>query len=283
MNGSVSIARNTSIAFSTALSPSHGVELCAARPWTTIRITSTPLACTPMCRSVGSPVIAKSPPRPCARPRVGRALVELLGLLVGHADEPHADRVLVVDVLQRAHHRRQAALHVVGAAADQPVALDPRLELLGSPGTTSRWPWKTTQGASGRAAARLRRPARAARCDRGRAPRSRGIRATLDESCGGDEIVGPRGVVADQPLGQVALVDHQRPARSLARSAILRNGLPAALVALGHAAALGVLAGLLELVLGLLQALLAAQRRRASRARAPPRPAAARWPPATCR
>ena len=31
-NGSDSIARNTSMAFSTALSPSHGVELCAARP-----------------------------------------------------------------------------------------------------------------------------------------------------------------------------------------------------------------------------------------------------------
>ena len=28
-----------------------------------------------------------------------------------------------------AHHRRERALHVVGAAADQAVALDPRLEL----------------------------------------------------------------------------------------------------------------------------------------------------------
>ena len=94
LNGSDSIARNTSIAFSTALSPSHGVELCAARPWTTIRITSTPLASTPMCMSVGSPVIAKSPPSPRVDDRVGRALVELLGLLVGDADEPHAHAVL---------------------------------------------------------------------------------------------------------------------------------------------------------------------------------------------
>ena len=31
-NGRVSIRRNTSMAFSTALSPSHGVEPCAARP-----------------------------------------------------------------------------------------------------------------------------------------------------------------------------------------------------------------------------------------------------------
>ena len=60
MNGSVSIVRNTSTALSTALSPSQGVELCAARPWTVIRIASTPLAWMPMCRSVGSPVIAKS-------------------------------------------------------------------------------------------------------------------------------------------------------------------------------------------------------------------------------
>ena len=66
LNGSVSITRNVSIAFSTALSPSHGVELCAARPCTTIRIASTPLAWIPMCRLVGSPVIAKSPPSPRA-------------------------------------------------------------------------------------------------------------------------------------------------------------------------------------------------------------------------
>ena len=39
-------------------------------------------------------------------------------------------RVLARDVDERAHHRREAALHVVGAAADEPVALDPRRELL---------------------------------------------------------------------------------------------------------------------------------------------------------
>ena len=99
LKGSDSIARKTSIALSTALSPSHGVELWAARPWTTIRITSTPLAWMPMCMSVGSPVIAKSPPRPAGDDRVGGALVDLLGLLVGHADEPHAHAVLIGDVL----------------------------------------------------------------------------------------------------------------------------------------------------------------------------------------
>ena len=61
---------------------------------------------------------------------VGRARVDVLGLLVGHADEAHADRVLLAQVAQRAHHRREPALHVVGAAAVQPVALDPRRELL---------------------------------------------------------------------------------------------------------------------------------------------------------
>ena len=60
-NGSDSIWRNTSTAFSTALSPTHGVEPCAAVPPTSIRMASTPLASTPTCRSVGSPVMAKSP------------------------------------------------------------------------------------------------------------------------------------------------------------------------------------------------------------------------------
>ncbi len=63
-NGRDSIRRNTSIAFSTALSPSHGVEPCAARPCTISRQASTPLAWMPTCRFVGSPVIAKSPTRP---------------------------------------------------------------------------------------------------------------------------------------------------------------------------------------------------------------------------
>ena len=45
-----------------ALSPSHGVEPWAALPLTSIRSASTPLAATPISMSVGSPVIAKSPP-----------------------------------------------------------------------------------------------------------------------------------------------------------------------------------------------------------------------------
>ena len=61
--------------------------------------------------------------------RVDGARVEVVGLLVGHADEAHAHLVLVGGVADGAHHRRQRALHVVGAAADQAVALDARLEL----------------------------------------------------------------------------------------------------------------------------------------------------------
>jgi len=59
-NGSVSMRRKASWALRIALSPSHGVEPCAAVPEMLTRIASTPLAWTPMCRSVGSPVIAKS-------------------------------------------------------------------------------------------------------------------------------------------------------------------------------------------------------------------------------
>ena len=61
LNGSVSIRRKASWALRIALSPSHGVEPCAATPLTTARTASTPLAWMPMCRSVGSPVSAKSP------------------------------------------------------------------------------------------------------------------------------------------------------------------------------------------------------------------------------
>ena len=64
MKGIDSIRRKTSIAFRTALSPSHGVEPWAEVPNTRMRMASTPLASTPTCRSVGSPVIAKSPTWP---------------------------------------------------------------------------------------------------------------------------------------------------------------------------------------------------------------------------
>ena len=63
-NGSDSMPRKTSTAFTIALSPSHGVAPCAERPPIARRMASTPLACTPTWRLVGSPVIAKSPTKP---------------------------------------------------------------------------------------------------------------------------------------------------------------------------------------------------------------------------
>ena len=129
-NGRDSIRRKTSIAFRTALSPSHGVEPCAERPWTWRRKASTPLAWTPTCRSVGSPVIAKSPPKP---PRTTSS-IERVSMSSDSSSGTQTKRtrtvVLLGEVAQRAHHRGEAALHVVGAAAVEPVALDPRRELL---------------------------------------------------------------------------------------------------------------------------------------------------------
>ena len=129
LKGSVSMRRKASCALRIALSPSHGVEPWAAVPEICRRTASTPLAWTPMCRSVGSPVSAKSAVQALLDEDVGRAPRDVLGLLVGDADEAHADLVLRGDVLERAHHGRQRALHVVGAAADEPVALDARGEL----------------------------------------------------------------------------------------------------------------------------------------------------------
>ena len=61
--------------------------------------------------------------------RVGGALLDLLGLLVRRTQKADAHGVLFGRLAHGAHHGRQPALHVVGAAADQPVALDARVEL----------------------------------------------------------------------------------------------------------------------------------------------------------
>ena len=53
----------------TAFWPSQGVEPWAARPCTSNRTTSAPLAWTPICRSVGSPQIANSPRLPASASR----------------------------------------------------------------------------------------------------------------------------------------------------------------------------------------------------------------------
>ena len=263
-NGSDSMLRNASIAFSTALSPSHGVELWAARPSTSIRIASTPLASTPICMSVGSPVIAKSPVRPRAQDCVGRALIELLGLLIGNADESDVNSLLAFDVLQRAHHRGQSALHVVGTAADQPIAIDHGLELLSPPRYNVEMSVQDHARDTGRPGGTdLREQHRqpvvimAVHLD------VAGFEPSLHKSCGGDKLFRARGVIRDQPLRQDSLVQHRpRIGPRLVRLLMTRSTfgdqqepLEPALIPLRHAPALSVIAGRLELALGALQPL----------------------------
>ena len=130
-NGSDSMLRKTSCALSTALSPSHGVAPWAATPPTSSRSASTPFASTPICRSVGSPVIAKSPMKPLStRWSLPRSLSSS-DSSSPTMPEPHPDPVLVPHRGGGQQHRRQRPLHVVGAAPVEPVALDPRVELPG--------------------------------------------------------------------------------------------------------------------------------------------------------
>src|SRR5215218_6156570 len=114
-NGSDSILRKTSIALRTALSPSQGVAPWAAVPPTSSRSARTPLASIPMCRSVGSPVIAKSPTKP----------------LSTRWSEPRSE--LSSDSSSPTIPSRTRALHVVRAAPNQPIAGGLRHELPGVP------------------------------------------------------------------------------------------------------------------------------------------------------
>ena len=214
LNGSDSIARNTSTALSTALSPSHGVELWAARPWTSIRIASTPLASTPMCMSVGSPVIAKSPPSPRLTATSVARSSSSSDSSSGTQIEPHPHAILALGVLERAHHPGQAALHVVGAAADQLVVLDAGLELLGTGRNHVEMAVQDHAGGVLAGGTDLRhqygQPVVIVVLDLD----VTGFEPPLDKSCGGNELLGPRGVVGDQPLGQNSFVDH--PPRGVA-------------------------------------------------------------------
>ncbi len=124
--------------------------------------------------------------------RVGRADVELLGFLVGDADQPHAHALLALEILERAHHRCEPALHVVGATAEQPVALDTRLELLGLARDHVEMAVQHDAGCPSD---------RAARPDLGDQHRQAvvldlvhldvaGFEPSLDESCGRDQLLG---------------------------------------------------------------------------------------------
>ena len=142
-----------------------------------------------------------------AHQHVRRAVLDLVGLLVRRADEAHADVGLVGRVANRAHERGQRALHVVGAAADEAVALHAGLELLG----VTRDHIEMTVQDHGRGTGRL-----------GGANVGRDHRKTLvlevrdidvarpqpalDETGRGAETVDGRGVVGDQALGKKPLV-----------------------------------------------------------------------------
>jgi hypothetical protein len=187
-------------------------------------IASTPLASTPMCRLVGSPVIAKLPPSP-----------RLTTPSVGDAHEPDAHPLLVLDVLERAHHRRQRAFHVVGATAEQLVAVHSRLVLLLAPGDHVEM-----------AVEDHARQVLARRSDLGHQHGQpvvivmqdfdvAGFKPTLDKSCCRDEFLGARRVVGDQPLCKDPLVDHPERLRAFG---YCEEALEAVLVALCHAPAL---------------------------------------------
>jgi hypothetical protein len=132
------------------------------------------------------------------------AHVEVLGLLVRRAQEAHAHARTGADVVQRAHHGRQRALHVVGAAPDQAVALEAGLELLRMAGHDVEVAVEDDRG-------------RVARPDRGRQDRQTvevvvldidlaGLEPALDEARRRAQSVDVRGVIGDQALGQGAFV-----------------------------------------------------------------------------
>jgi len=111
--------RNASWAFRIALSPSHGLDPDREH---TLRLH----ADVEVGRLAGEREVAAEA---LGDQGVGRAVVDVLGLLVGDAQERHPDPVLLGRLADRAHDRRERALHVVGAAADEAVTLDARLEL----------------------------------------------------------------------------------------------------------------------------------------------------------
>ena len=131
-------------------------------------------------------------------------LVRLLRLLVGHAEEVDAHAVLRGHVVQGAHHRREPALHVVGAAPVQAVAVDARGEQLGARGHHVEVAVEDDRGHAGRA-------------DRGRQHRAAvvhlaghlhvaGLEPALDEAGRALHPLEGGRVVGDQALRESAFV-----------------------------------------------------------------------------
>ena len=166
-----------------------------------------------MCRSVGSPVIAKSPDEAAVDQMVAAALVPLLGLLVADDPEPHPHPVLLAHRRGDDQHRRDRPLHVVGAPPVEPIPLDPRLELLRMRRHHVEVPWSTTVGASSRA--RPRPSAPAAPAPLRAPPRSLAPPATPSQTPRLPNRLRIAGLIGDQPLGEsYELVTHNSPKRA---------------------------------------------------------------------
>ena len=197
--GSDSMALNTSTALTTALSPSHGVAPCAERPRTLRRTASTPLACTPTWRLVGSPVIAKSPMKPCPT----RASEPRFSSSSDSSSETIPRRTRTASCSRRScsseQHHRQRALHVVGAAAVEAVPLDRGLNC-------SRPPGRRRGGRAGPGSARPRAPprpwSRAARGSWSARPGCRATRASRRRTPRTAQPLRGGGVEGNQALGQ---------------------------------------------------------------------------------
>ena len=181
------------------MSPSHGVAPWAAVPATSSRIASTPFAWTPMWRSVGSPVIAKSPVKPLRiRNSVPRS-ISSSDSSSGTTQRARRSRRRVAQLLERAHHRGERALHVVGAATVDAVAVDLRARTApGAPGPR--------RGGRGRHRRALAGPTLAASSGRPRISSSstgmsRDSKPALDEAGGLADALVVGGVVADQSFG----------------------------------------------------------------------------------
>ncbi len=162
-----------------------------------------------MCRSVGSPVIAKSPLRPAATTSSVERASTSSDSSSGTQRKRTQHIALVGAVLQRAHHRREAALHVVGAAPDQAVALDARHVL------------RLEARHDVEVAVEDHRRGVGPRPDLGGQHRQPvvGLLAHLDvarlqpaahERGRGRQLLGARRVVRDEAFGKRAFVDHGR-------------------------------------------------------------------------
>jgi hypothetical protein len=138
---------------------------------------------------------------------VARTDRDVLGLLVRHDHEPHAHVRLLGQVVRGAHHGRQPALHVVGAAAVQPVALDARRELLGMAGHDVEVAVEDDRRGLLRAHRRGQRVevAEPVRLDLDVAR----LQPALDEAGGGVEALGRRRVIGDESLGQNPFIHPQ--------------------------------------------------------------------------